>query len=244
MSLSSRLIAAAKTTPALRREMFELMDRSYANMRREDFERDLATKEWIILIEDGQQGKLRGFSTQTLLRHHFRGEEILILFSGDTIIDPACWGSMELPLAWGRLMIDLVARHPGSRLFWLLTSKGYRTYRFLPVFFREFWPRYDRPTPPWERGLMRNLGVERYSRAFDPRSGTIRAAAGAQRLRRRLDTFRDSIERDPHVSFFLERNPSYARGDELLCLAPLGESNLKPFIRRRLETRSHVGEVP
>jgi hypothetical protein len=31
--------------------------------------------------------------------------------------------------------------------------------------------------------------------------------------------------RDPHVAFFLQRNPGYRQGDELACLADIAKEN-------------------
>jgi hypothetical protein len=38
--------------------------------------------------------------------------------------------------------------------------------------------------------------------------------------------------RDPHVCFFLARNPGHASGDELCCLAPLTRANFTPAAYR------------
>ena len=37
---------------------------------------------------------------------------------------------------------------------------------------------------------------------------------------------------DPHIAFFLERNPGFVRGDELVCLTRIDEQNLTPAGRR------------
>jgi hypothetical protein len=37
---------------------------------------------------------------------------------------------------------------------------------------------------------------------------------------------------DPHVRFFVERNPEHAMGDELCCIAPLTGDNFTKAARR------------
>jgi hypothetical protein len=37
---------------------------------------------------------------------------------------------------------------------------------------------------------------------------------------------------DPHVAFFLNRNPGWRRGDELVCLTEIAFENLTPAGRR------------
>jgi hypothetical protein len=37
---------------------------------------------------------------------------------------------------------------------------------------------------------------------------------------------------DPHIAFFLERNPGWKEGDELVCLTEIAEENLTRAGRR------------
>ena len=40
---------------------------------------------------------------------------------------------------------------------------------------------------------------------------------------------------DPHVRFFLEHNPTYLQGTELVCLAPISLENTKSIGRRLIQ---------
>jgi hypothetical protein len=75
------------------------------------------------------------------------------------------------------LAIELIDRYPAGSLFWFLISKGYKTYRYLPLFFREYYPRHTAPTPPWAQSIIDVLGRQKYPRAYDPSAGIIRADA-------------------------------------------------------------------
>ena len=46
----------------------------------------------------------------------------------------------------------------------------------------------------------------------------------------------DSRLHDPHVRFFVERNPGHARGDELCCLAPLTRQNFSATAERLIRS--------
>ena len=52
----------------------------------------------------------------------------------------------------------------------------------------------------------------------------VRAGPGKDRLRPGVADPPGGRLRDPHVRFFLERNPGHAAGDELCCIAPLTRS--------------------
>lgn len=201
-----------------RDHMFALMDAHYDGVCRERFDADLREKQWVILIRESAGGSLCGFSTQML----FRVGTVSFLFSGDTIIDRDHWGDSALAGAWGRLALQLIDAADGP-LWWFLASKGYKTFRFLPVFFREFYPHPERPTPPTVQGLIDAAAAHKFGRRYDAAAGVVRASA--DRLRPGIAEITAERLRDPYVHFFAERNPGHARGDELCCLAPLTRDN-------------------
>jgi hypothetical protein len=238
MSLTYRLAAIDELGAPFRERMFELMRRHYLGVNADDFRRDLEEKDRAIVLEDAATGELCGFSTQKLYTVHDGGQSVRVVFSGDTIIDPAHWGSQQLPLGFGRMMLSILDQLPAVPLYWLLISKGHRTYRYLPVFFRAFDPCCSAPTPAVTQALMDHLARAKFGAAYDAERGLVRATAQAQCLRPALaavETWR--VRKDPHVAYFLQRNPDYHRGDELVCLARFERSNLKPFILRQLEPR-------
>ena len=160
-------------------------------------------KQWVILLYD--QSRLCGFSTQVLFDFPHENRDDKILFSGDTIIDKCRWGSLALPVAWGRLMLSLESR-PHGELYWLLTSKGYKTYRFLPVFFHEFYPCYSGRNTGLRKSLAGRCGqpalrkaLRRNARSVAGRSGRPTAAGRSGR------TGQPNRLRDPHVAFFQNR---------------------------------------
>ena len=232
MKLESQTIPVRELRPECMVQMRELMQAHYEGVSDQQFLADLQAKQWVILLYD--DARLCGFSTQTLFDYRHENRLTKILFSGDTIIDKSHWGSLALPVAWGRLMLSLQATYPRTDLYWLLTSKGYKTYRFLPVFFHEFYPCHTAETPAFERTLLRSLGAQQFGTRFDEAAGVLRAQAGAQRLREGVAELDAKRLRDPHVAFFQRQNPGHPRGDELVCLARFHPDNLKPYIRRQL----------
>ena len=149
------LLRVADIPPSRIDEMFDLMQRYYEHVTRSGFLADLAEKQWVIMLTDLQTGALHGFSTQKLLEVEAGGAPIRALFSGDTIVSRDRWGERALVCTWAQLALSLMDRHAPGPLYWFLISKGYKTYRFLPLFFREFYPRFDFPTPAWAKAVDR-----------------------------------------------------------------------------------------
>jgi hypothetical protein len=219
------------------------MERSYANMRRDRFEVDLDAKRWVIVIREADEKRIVGFSTQVMLRVQVGGQRVDALYSGDTVMDRGSWGDPALARAWGRFALERIDRHHSGPLYWFLTSKGFRTYRYLPLFFREYFPRPEFPTPPWQRAVTDAFGEQVGGKMYDPRQNIIRATAGKDFVRPGIAEPGMRLNTDPYVCYFVERNPGFCRGDELCCLAPLARENFTRAAYRVMGLRSELPEA-
>lgn len=236
MPVDARVTPVGELTPKIRDEMFALMTRHYENVRRDIFERDLAEKDTVILLADADSDHVCGFSTQLLLDADVAGRPIRALFSGDTIVDREHWGSPALAIGFGTVVLSVMERFPGDELYWYLMSKGFRTYRIMAAYFKEFFPRFDATTPPEIRDVIDSVAAVRYSERFDQAAGIVRASANSDRLRAGLGEVTDERLNDAHIEFFASRNPGHAAGDELCCVTQLCEENFSAVARRLINS--------
>jgi len=217
--MNGRLLQREQLTGGDRAEMLGLMQEHFHGVTPEQFESDLSEKNWVIVLES--QGRMCGFSTL----HIYEFQGVRVVYSGDTIVHRKAWGSSLL----GRIWLETV-RELGPE-YWLLITSGFRTYRFLPVFWREFWPRYDNPAAP---ALLARLANDRFGSQYNPETGIVRLAA-PQVLRHGLDRIPPNRLSDKHVAFFARANPGHGRGDELVCLCPLQADNQTAAGRRLIK---------
>jgi hypothetical protein len=203
------------------------MEQTYANKRRDSFDADLDAKQWVILVRRPDDECIVGFSTQTLFEVCVDGIRVTALYSGDTVVDRSHWGDPALAHAWGNFALELIDRHPVEQgsLYWFLTSKGFRTYHYLPLFFRHYFPRPGVETPGWERSIMETLAKRVAEGRYYAEHGIIRADGRSDFVRLEIAGAGGRRHHDAHVRFFTERNPGFAHGDELCCLAPLSREN-------------------
>jgi hypothetical protein len=206
--------------------MYALLHAYFEGTTRARFEADLREKEAVILLRDVPTGRVQGFSTFT--RTTGPGGTVAF-FSGDTIVSREFWGETLLSRVWGATVFAeaerLAAAAPGTTVYWFLISSGYKTWRFLPVFFREFYPNMDAPTPPHIRSLLDSLGTERFGDEYLRDLGIVRFRQPTP-LRPGVAEVTEERLRDPRVAFFARMNPGHADGDELACLAELSRANL------------------
>lgn len=210
--------------------MYALYATYYAEASAAQFAVDLAAKDYVIeLVADGE---LRGFSTLAVLPFHAGGAARRALYSGDTIIEHRYWGEQALAIAFCRLAGALKAADPGMPLYWFLITKGHRTYRYLGAFAREYYPHPRQPTPPLAALCIDALARGRFGEAWKPGLGIVRFERPMGRLREEWAEPRPSLAARAEVRYFLQRNPGYARGDELCCLTELAAPNLRSHARR------------
>jgi len=212
--LKGRTVRVAGLDLQARRAAFDLFEASYEGASWATFQRDLDAKQFAILLHDVGTGELKGFSTVQLSR----AGRATVVFSGDTVIDPAYWGQKELQRRFAALILRLKLRRPWRPVYWFLISKGFRTYLIMVNRCPRSIPRYDQPDDPGLRRLLDALARARFGDKYDPASGVARDL-GADRVRQGIAPIDGALLANPHVRFFLQRNPGHVRGDELCCLA-------------------------
>ena len=230
--LTSRIVAVDALDHIERLTMYQLLASHFAGTDPEIFAADLAEKNCAILLED-ETGALRGFSTVLLYETSAGAAPLTVVYSGDTIVERAWWGSSMLPRTWIQA-VRALAPADDTALYWFLLTSGYRTYRFLPVFFRAFYPKHD-DASEFEWRLLQAIAHERFGDRYEPRTGVVRLAT-PQVLMPDLLELPSGRELDPHVAFFMARNPGHVRGDELACLARIHDDNLTAAGRRMART--------
>jgi hypothetical protein len=214
--------------------MFDLYEQYYDATSRLLFEADLCNKHHVVTLRE-PSGALAGFSTLAVLEAEIGGKPLRAIYSGDTIIDHAHWGTQALAFTWIRFAGTIKAQAPELPLYWFLIVKGHRTYRYLSAFSVDFHPHWQRPTPASAREVMSTLARGRFADAYDAARGVVSFARSRGHLKPEWAVIEPGEEARRDVAFFLRRNPGFTKGDELVCLTELSSDNLRPLARRVFE---------
>lgn len=228
------------------RQMYQVFSQYYENTSWDVFLHDLSKKTGAFIMRN-PAGRVVGFSTLMRCTINVGGRRVRGLFSGDTVIERAYWGSRALQLEFFKFVIAEKFRFPLDAIHWFLISKGYKTYLLLANNFFTFYPRHD--------GNQEFLGdiVDAYCQEMFP--------AYYNRERRILDFGHDYAplkgdvaeitpqmrEENPAIRYFEDLNPEWRRGTELPCIGVVDWSTLfkyalrfatKPVSKGRLEAMS------
>ena len=215
---------------AMHRCMFALFQQYYDAVSFESFLHDLEGKSIAILLKN-DAGSLQGFSTLEVMHFETDNGPSIALYSGDTIISHEHWGEQQLSHAWCFFAGQVKKQNPGMPLYWFLIVKGHRTYRYLPAFTRKFYPTYRETTPANLKKIIDQLATCKFGDVYQSDSGILRFPQSQGHLRPEWAELGGDVKRKPHVAFFLQSNPGYASGDELVCLTELCEENMR-FVSR------------
>jgi hypothetical protein len=226
---AARLVSREQLTQHDMGRMYRLLCEYFVGVTIEQFQRDTAEKNWVILME--QSERLVGFSTLLAYETWIDGQVYSVIYSGDTIVATDAWKSSTLARSWIESVATLRELCPRGPYLWLFITSGFRTYRFLPLFWREFFPRFDQKTPAHWKRLIDCLAKERFQEHYDPVTGVVRFQ-NPQRLRGSLAEIPAGRKTDPHIAFFSSGNPGHIMGDELVCITELSPHNLTTAGRR------------
>jgi hypothetical protein len=216
--MSGRVVARQKLSADERRAMFALFSRYYEEITRERFEDDLDHKDYVILLHDAE-GRVQGFSTIQHLAVRHQGRVHRGLFSGDTVVAEEFWGQRVLGQLFLRHLFAQKLRHPFEPYWWMLISKGYKTYLLMANNFAEHWPRYEAPTPPAQQEILDAFGHALFPEAYHPATGLIAFDHSLGQLKAGVAAITTELLEHPRIAFFAARNPSWKRGTELACIA-------------------------
>jgi hypothetical protein len=236
-SLTYQIVSRAALGTAERDRMWTLLETYYVDVDRTRFEADLAPKDHVILLLDRATRSVHGFSTLQVYARRVAGRRVGVLFSGDTIVDPAYWGQTALQRGWLEYAMRQKLQFLGCPFYWFLITKGYKTYLLLSRNFPEHWPRHDRPLAPFPAALLDTLAAEKFGAEYRAEQGIVRHGEPQGRLREAVAPIDAEHLAHPDIAFFVERNPGHASGDELCCLGRI-DLGLASFYLTKLARRS------
>jgi len=240
--LTGTVVPVGALTAIDRSAMFTVFHRYYADVTRARFEADLSAKDDVIVLRD-PAGTIRGFSTLLNLTVTHDGRVHHGVFSGDTVVDEPFWGTKVLGRVFLRYLFAQRLRRPWAPLWWFLISKGYKTYLLMANNFPEHWPRHEQPTPPHRQALLDAFATQVFATHYDAQAGLIRLPEQAGRLRDGVGAVTEALGSDhPRVRYFIERNPRWAQGEELVCIANMSWSMPARYALKAL--RDRLGRRP
>jgi len=232
-NLTTEIISVKYVTDKQLNEMFELFSCYYSNVGKEKFIADFYKKNWVIHLRANKETV--GFSTQQVFAMDIEGEKRNFLYSGDTIVIPSYWQKSTLSGGFCHLMNYIINSYYPQEVYWFLTSKGFRTFRYLPVFFKRFHPSEDFSRKSDWKKILDAVAFYKFQNRYDRNKGVISPLANDNVLNAELCELPSGRLKSGYIKFFMEINPDFRSGVELACITRLSKDNFKQTIFKVLE---------
>ena len=204
-------------------EIWQLSRRFY-ECERACIEGALGKRRQVALVRDRASRALVGMASIDTIVTTFAGRTLSALYTSHVLLLEEFRGLNLIQRVGFRSYLAERLRHPWRPIYWFFDTFSYKSYLLLPKNFREFWPRFDRPTPKGVSALIDHLATQVYGADWRPDLGLV-AASGKKRLREHTAPVTPALACMPDVAYFARANPGHAAGDMLVCLCPLSARN-------------------
>ena len=125
-------------------------------------------------------------------------------------------------------------KYVNTPVFWLLISKGYKTYLLLTNNFHQFYPCSKSHNMRLE-AVVDEYCKQLYPLAYDPITRLLDFGGEYQNLKDDVAEITDEmIANDQNIRHFEKLNPSWKQGTELPCAGEVTISMLLDFMKRNM----------
>lgn len=210
-----------------REQMLSLVQSYYAELNEAIFLRKLTQKDLIVFLKDKEL--IIGFTAIELINFVFNGEQIKIVLAEETVISKEYWHQQNLSLLWLQPIFALREQEKHKKWYWIVPASNYLSYQAMTLFFPEFYPRRNQVMPSKMKQLVHDFSRWKYKQGFDAVKGTVSFKNLGISLTKELSDVMFEKFDDPHMRYFISKNPYYHQGDHLICLAEINQENITPF---------------
>lgn len=221
-------------------EMYHLFEKYYVDISYDQFVEDLKEKTHVLFIRN-EQNVLVGFSTIFRKKMPDVGEGTF-LYSGDTVIREDYWGTKYLQKAFFYFILKAKLASPFKPVYWMLISKGFKTYMMMKRNFISCWPRKEGATPTQLKQVQDNFYKKKFGLAYKKEIDLIVFEKSKGAVKGDIAAPSEESRKDLDIQFFLKKNPNYSEGEELACITEILWKDLtfhvlKYFIPKRYEKK-------
>jgi hypothetical protein len=205
------------------------------------FDASMRAKQELVLLR-AASGAIVGIGAVELFDLCIDGRRASFIHAGNAAFADETRGQSQVQKLGFRYFLRAKRRHPLRPVYLVYTTFSWRSYLMLTRNFARSWPRPGQALPRWEAAVYAELGRRLLGERYDATVGVARNLD--RRLRPDIAQIPPHLAADPDLRYFIERNPGYASGDVLLCLAPLDAGNWLAVARRMLRRRRSPARLP
>ncbi|MDF1764558.1 MAG: hypothetical protein P1U57_14210 [Oleibacter sp.] len=213
-------------------EMHQVFSQYYHNADLATFIKDMSKKTGVFILKDKRANRIVGFSTYNEIEIDYRNRKAIGVFSGDTIVEKEFWGNRSMHKAFAMRMLSTKLKNPTTHVFWLLISKGYKTYLLMTNNFERCYPIAGKQDEELA-SLVDQYCTTLYPEAYNAEKRILDFGENYHALKDDVAEITHKMRMENrNIRYFDDTNPEWHRGTELPCVGEISASTLLGFIRK------------
>lgn len=208
----------------------------------------LLNYKYAIICRERRDGSLRGMMLLGVDRKELDGVKYTQVKVGLSFFQNYYRGGPWLYFASAYLILKEMILHPFTPLYMIGKAFSYKSYLVMCHYVQESFPRYDRETPAFAKKLLNNFGLSTKSpnEIYDPETFVLKRERSG--MKPGVAVLTENDLKDPHIKFFVERNPGWAKGHQMLAMGRMRWVDLLRMIwrtvNRAVRARKEKGGRP
>lgn len=200
-----------------------------------DLQASVRGKSFLYRVYERVTGRLVGAAAYAAFPIEVPGKgRIVVFYAGDIVLRPEIRGAgLIQEMGLGGVIRELL-RDPWAPKYLYAIALTHKLYRSVASMFQDYWPRYDRETPPEILEIMERVGQRVDQNRW--RSATELVQIPRRGRQEQLAVPEEQLA-DPVIRFFIDKNPTYLQGTCLPIMMPLDVRNLSSVLRTLVARR-------
>lgn len=180
-------------------------------------------------------GQIVGFTGMCYKKITVDGKNYMAMYVGQTVIPAAYRGKSLIQKTIIKLLFRHYVSHPFTRLVIWNNAVTYRPYLIMAKGLKDYYPHLDKTHSGHYKNIQDTLGDIYYRKYYIPETGLVKKDVNVMEAHEVNYTAKELA--DPHIRYYLERNPGSAQGHGLISFCFGSWENLWFFIHKRRKRR-------
>ena len=190
-----------------------------SNVTINEFHAVILSYKFAIMCRERKDGSLRGVFFLDISPQEREGQNYTLIRLGLSFFENFYRGGPLLYYIVAYHVLMQLLRHPWTPIYVIGKAFSYKSYIGFANSVREFYPRYNAPTPPFIKEIIDSYAesVKTANEVYDKETCV---------LKRELSSMKASVApispadcKNPHIKFFTEQNPGWQKGHQMIVAA-------------------------
>ena len=181
------------------------------------------------------EGKIVGFTGMCYQKITVDGKTYMAMYVGQTVVPAEHRGKSLIQKTIIKLLFRHYRSHPFTRLVNWNNAVTYRPYLILSKGLKDYYPHVEKQHPPHYKNIQDTLGDIYYRKYYNPQTGLVIKDVNVMEAHEVSYTLKELA--DPHIRYYLQRNPGSAQGHGLISFCFGSWENLFFFLKKKLKRK-------